>query len=326
MAAHKWYLCMKKFLKPALKILAMILAVCAGLTALSMLPLLRRHAETFTGFAMGSVLTQTFWVGDYASPGEYADQVLQDISGLEEELGSTEEVPALALEIMEATGGAFNPYLGALVKLWNIDGKDGGEPYVPAQAEIDEALQKQELDLGAYGKGAACDAALLALQSENGPKSALINLGGNILTYKSKPWNRPFKVALRDPKGGANDTFGMFKLKGTHFISTTGSYEKYFEQDGVRYHHVLDPETGYPAQRDPGLLSVTVISAGEHAGAAGDMLSTASFVLGYDNARTILETYRCDALFVYADGTVRAAGNVKDYFAIDHPSYHWEGD
>ena len=263
---------------------------------------------TTTDFAMGSVLTQTWWGHDCA------DFVLEGIQQLEQDLLGATEAPELALELMDAAGGAFNPYLGALTKLWDID----GQPYLPTQQEIDEALQKEELDLGAYGKGAACDEANIwniTFLPLNRPRAAVINLGGNIMTYGQKPWWQPFKIALRDPLGGPNDTIGVFTLKGTYFISTSGSYEKYFEQDGIRYHHIFDPETGYPACRDPGLVSVTVITReGEYPGALGDAISTACFVLGYEDSLELLAKYNCDALFVYESGEVRPVGGVMEYY------------
>jgi len=274
-----------------------------------------------SSFAMGSVLTETLWITKWDHLAFLFDPITEQIEILEQELLHAEEAPPLAIEIMEASSGAFNPWLGALTKLWNIDSKDDTPPYMPTQEEINEALQKRELDLGAYGKGAACDAACdRALRCIGGVKAAVINLGGNIVTYGQKPWGQPFKIALRDPKGGPNDTLGMFTLRGTHFISTSGSYEKYFEQDGKRYHHIFDPETGYPAEREPGLISVTVIN--KH-GAVGDALSTACFVLGYRESQEVLLTYGCDAIFIYEDGEVRATGGVRDYFTLTSPSYHW---
>jgi len=267
---------------------------------------------TTTDFVMGSVLTQTYWGGGPAGA------VLRDIEQLELELFNVTEAPPLALEIMEASGGAFNPYLGALAQLWDIDGLG----YVPTGAEIQAAMQEKVLDFGGYGKGAACDIVYHDFHSIRS-RGAVINLGGNIATVGAKSFFQPFRIALRDPKGGPNDTIGMFTLRGTNFISTSGSYEKYFERDGVRYHHIFDPETGYPAERDPGLISVTVISTGPNGGAIGDAISTACFVLGYEDSIELLEKYNCDAIFIYEDGRVRAVGDVKSYFKLEHSSYHW---
>ena len=263
----------------------------------------------YTGFAMGSVLTQIIWEKPrIVRPSAASDRTKEAIERLEADLLSATKAPALALEIMEASGGAFDPWLGAIVKLWNVN----GEPYLPTQEEIEQALERREIDLGAYGKGAACDEALRILRGNC--KAAVVNLGGNILTYGQKPWGKPFQIALRDPKGGPNETVGTFTLQGTHFISTSGSYEKYFEYDGQKYHHIFDPQTGYPAQREPGLVSVTVISSGENGGALGDMLSTACFVLGYEASQALLSEYNCDALFIYEDGDIRPAGRVMDYW------------
>ena len=267
--------------------------------------LLTPQPQAYTGFAMGSVLTQTYWG---KTP---AIHVSAAIGELEKNLLRIDErAPLLALEVMEASGGAYNPYLGALTRLWNIN----DEPYVPTPLEVAQALEEREVDLGAYGKGAACDE-ILNIVTRFGfgfaTRAAVINMGGNILTYGQKPWNQPFKIALRDPLGGPNDTVGVFTLRGTHFISTSGSYEKYFEQDGKRYHHIFDPETGYPACRDPGLVSVTVINDN---GALGDMISTACFVLGYEASLELLVQYNCDALFFYEDGDVRPVGRVMEYY------------
>jgi len=288
-----------------------VVVVFAALAVLYAVP----RPQTATGFAMGSVLTQTYW-------GEGpADAVTSAIHGLEQELTSgIDDVPALAEEIRRASGGAFDPCLGALVKLWNINSK----PYLPTREEIEQALQEHEADLGAYGKGAACDKALHIIAGK--AKAAVLNLGGNILTYGQKPRGKPFKIALRDPKGGPNDTMGVFTLKGTYFISTSGSYEKYFERDGKRYHHIFDPATGYPAEREPGLISVTVVSReGDAPGALGDALSTACFVLGYRESLALLAKYGCDALFIYEDGEVCATGDAKAYFTLDGQAYHWGG-
>ena len=286
--------------KSILFIAISVVAVAAALLAVQSQ---NRPMETYTDFVMGSVLAQTYWKFDKDPWHVPAD----DLRQLEQELLSATEAPELALEIMEASGGAFTPYLGALVKLWNIN----DEPYVPAPLEIALALEKREVDLGAYGKGAACDKAHNRVKAM-AVKAAVINLGGNILTYGQKPWNQPFKIALRNPNGGPNDTIGVFTLRGTNFISTSGSYEKYFERDGVRYHHIFDPETGYPAQRDPGLVSVTVVNDN---GALGDMISTACFVLGHEASLDLLKQYNCDALFIYEDGKIIPVGNITQYWS-----------
>lgn len=309
-------------MKKLLKIFLVALAVCAGLAAaLAAYVFMLPQQQNSTDFVMGSMLTQTIWMRGMELPPQMNSIIHEGMAFLEGELDSAQQPPALALEVMEASGGAFSPYMGAVVSLWNISGKDGAAPRVPAQAEIDQALLQQQVDLGAYGKGAACDAALRLLSGSR-CYGAIINLGGNILTYGRKPLGQPFKIALRDPLGGANETLGLFTLEGTHCISTSGSYEKFFEQDGVRYHHIFDPSTGRPAETG-GLVSVTVITAGENGGALGDMLSTACFVLGREASLPLLEQYGGDALFLYEDGTAYAAGHAKDCFALESAAWRW---
>ncbi|MDR2526092.1 MAG: FAD:protein FMN transferase [Oscillospiraceae bacterium] len=271
----------------------------------------------YADFDMGSVQHVTVWLtaGDLR---KYGAAAILPFSCEQEvrERPLPEELEQLAVD----SGGAFNPYMGALVKLWNIDSTDGSPPRVPAQAEIEAALAVRALDPGAYGKGMACDL-FLEKHTKEHLEGYIYNLGGNILVFGKKPWRQPFKVALRDPKGAQNDILGVFSLPRTNTVATSGSYEKYFEQDGKRYHHIFDPQTGYPAQRDPGLISVTVLSGG---GALGDALSTACFVLGYKAALPLLARYNCDALFIYENGAVRSAGQARRYFKLQSPAYHWE--
>ncbi|MDR1464930.1 MAG: FAD:protein FMN transferase [Oscillospiraceae bacterium] len=330
-------------------ILCLALLAAAGYGSLLAQPTPREAVS----FAMGSELTVTLWISDLPMPpfarrGADARQadILAAVQSLEAALGEAAEAPSEIAEIMRDSGGAYDPYLGALVKRWNIDSKDGSPPRVPADEEIRQALRQRVLDPGSYGKGAACDAALYAIarmrtENHGQPSAAVLNLGGNILTWGAKPWGKPFQIALRDPKCGENDTLGIFTLKGLCFISTSGSYEKFFEQDGKRYHHIFDPATGVPACRDPGLISVTVISGNSGIsvpaedqplgartvsphGATGDALSTACFVLGYQQSLPLLEKFEADAVFIYEDGTVKAAGTARDYFQLTHPDYHWE--
>ncbi|MDR3313418.1 MAG: FAD:protein FMN transferase [Oscillospiraceae bacterium] len=265
---------------------------------------------TQTDFDMGSVRRLTVW--------RSGNLRLAPLPSYEAQAAAQPPPPPVEA-LIAATGGAFDPYIGALVALWNIDSKDGSPPRVPAQAEIDAALQERALDPGAYGKGLACDFVLQALGGDRRIRGGVLDLGGNILTFGSKPFGAPFKVALRDPLGGANDTLGVFTLEGTHFLSTSGSYEKYFTQGGVRYHHIFDPKTGYPAARDPGLCSVTVLS---DSGALGDALSTACFVLGYAQAGGLPWNDR-GALFLYEDGSIKALGDIEQMFTITNEKYHW---
>ncbi|MDR1927395.1 MAG: FAD:protein FMN transferase [Oscillospiraceae bacterium] len=327
-----------------------------------------------SSFAMGSVVEQTVW--GKKENGDLTARIADAIAALEneqlsaraqgsglwrinagealrtEEYGELQDALLLALELARATGGAFSPALGPLIDLWRIDNPDGAAPRLPSQAEIDAALslcdyndiadsdfslaaQGMKLSLGALGKGAACDSALRLLERD-AVDGAVLSVGGNILTYGQKPFWQPFKIALRDPKGAAEESIGLFRLRGTNFISTSGSYEKYFEVDGKRYHHILDGTTGYPAETG-GLIAVTILlkkqgwspgadyarAQNMQPGAVADALSTACFLVGFEDALPLLEAYGCEALFIYEEGIVKATPGARACLELTNEAYHW---
>ncbi len=223
---------------------------------------------------------------------------------------TSDEVAALVGrcdEINEASSGAFDVRLGALADLWDIDGAAKGEAefVLPTEREIETALEnKNTIDLGAAGKGIYLDEVKAALD-EKSVSGAVISAGGSILVYGAKPDGTPFKVGIKDPFGeDASGTFGIIQISGGYFISTSGSYERYIDLDGVRYHHILDPRTGYPAwSQDTGVcpVSVTIIA---NDGFTSDALSTACFVLGPDKGLELAEQYGAEVIYIMNDGTV----------------------
>jgi thiamine biosynthesis lipoprotein len=129
-----------------------------------------------------------------------------------------------------------------------------------------------KLDLGGAAKGMA--AGMMREIAVKNNVSGFLSIGGNMLVVGTKPDQSDFSVGIRDPRGESTDYFATVTLDG-YTMATTGDYERYFEQDGVRYHHVIDPFTGYPSTQD--LISVTVISED---GLLADCLSTAIFLQG----------------------------------------------
>lgn len=199
-------------------------------------------------------------------------------------------VTELSLRIARETDGAFSPAMGALTDLWNVN---GGGP-VPAQEAIAEAKSHADyrtftaaessvaktdpaakLDFGAVGKGYAAQQMVLMLRQSC--DWGLISLGGNVGVFGEKPDGTPFKIGITNPKDTSAPIGYLLIDEG--FVSVSGDYERFFEEDGVRYHHILDPETGYPA--DSGLSSAAVWSRD---GARADALSTALFVMGAQKA------------------------------------------
>lgn len=172
------------------------------------------------------------------------------------------------------------------------------------------------LDLGAVGKGIACDVAQNYLKEQKEVSGAVIAVGGSILLYGSKADGTNWNVAVQNPRGQDGEAMGVLSLSGTTNVSTSGDYEKYFMQDGKRYHHILDPSTGYPA--DSGLISVTVVSDN---GLLSDGLSTACFVLGKEKGEKLLESYGAEGIFIDQNKKVTVTKGLKDKFTILNEEY-----
>lgn len=172
------------------------------------------------------------------------------------------------------------------------------------------------LDLGAVGKGIACDVAQNYLKRQKEVSGAVIAVGGSILLYGSKADGSNWNVAVQNPRGQDGEAMGVLSLSGTTNVSTSGDYEKYFMQDGKRYHHILNPSTGYPA--DSGLISVTVVSDN---GLLSDGLSTACFVLGKEKGQKLLESYGAEGIFIDQNKKVTVTKGLKDKFTILNEEY-----
>lgn len=252
-----------------------------------------------------------------------------------EEIRISESLAAIlssCQQVEKDSDGAFDLTIGDVVELWDIDdyaGQENPEGYqLPKQSAITEALahtgyekvelqenllhlpKDMKLDLGAVGKGVALTNIRQSLGEDSSVEGAVISVGGSILTYGAKPDGSSWKVAIVNPRDTAS-SIGYLDITGDWCISTSGDYERYVEVDGVRYHHILNPKTGYPA--DSGLSAVTVLSKD---GLLSDALSTACFVLGEEKAVKLAEAYDADVLFVDCEGNVTMTEGMKPYF---HP-------
>lgn len=234
----------------------------------------------------------------------------------------------------EISNGKYDITVGALVKLWNI-GTD--EARVPGEAEIENTislvnyenllLDKENLsahltvpgmivDLGSIAKGYAADETAEILK-ESGIKHAIVNLGGNILVLNTRPDGTPWRIGLQDPFTPRGDYMGIVMLEDESLV-TSGTYERYFEQDGKRYHHILNPETGYPEENS--LLSVSIITKNS---IDADGLSTATFLLGLEKGMQFIEGLPdTEAIFITSDKKVYVTSGIsEEKFKITKEEY-----
>lgn len=234
----------------------------------------------------------------------------------------------------EASNGRFDITVGSLVKLWNI-GTDKAKK--PAQALIDQKLNLVNyndleldsinktakllksgmiVDLGAIAKGYAADEVKKIL-TLGGIKSAIINVGGNIMTVGSKPNGEPWSVGVQNPFSNRGDYLGILKLEDKSIVSS-GDYERYFEDDGIKYHHILDPETGYPCDNE--ITGVSIIS---QASIDADALSTTSFLLGISKGLEFINSIDgTEAIFITKDRNIYfTKGICKTSFELKDNSF-----
>ena len=219
-----------------------------------------------------------------------------------------------ALFYADLTNGRFDPTIGGVSSLWNFSGNTPGP--VPDEKEITEALKHvsykdivldssadtvrlsdpcTQLDLGAIAKGYIADQLKKYLIKE-GVTSAIINLGGNVLLVGKKPDGSDFTIGIQKPFAD-NSTYITTVSASDRSLVSSGSYERYFEQNGKMYFHILDSATGYPVETD--LVGVTILS---DESVDGDGLSTTCFILGLDKGMKLIESIPgTEAVFITKD-------------------------
>ncbi len=231
----------------------------------------------------------------------------------------TLEVLQLAQDVSAASHGAFAATLGRLINLW---GFAEGEAQLPALSEIEKALAEigpaaltfqgnkitkssaaLAIDLGGVAKGYAIDRAITVLAA-SGIQHASVNAGGDMRLLGDRA-GAPWRIGIQHPRQ-TGAVLASLKL-ADRAVVTSGDYERFFEQDGVRYHHILDPRSGYPARL---CQSVTVVA--EQA-ALADAVATAAFVLGPELGMVFLrETEGVDGLIVAADGSIEVTPGLQE--------------
>ena len=236
----------------------------------------------------------------------------------------TVKIIGQCIDISDDCGGVFDITIGNVTKLWDFGGNN---QRLPSDDEIKTALgsvgyknvsisgnavrinKGQSLDLGAVGKGFACDK-IKDLLTKGRTKSAVVSVGGSLLIYG----NRTFPIGIVNPDND-KQSMGTLKLRDT-CVSTSGNYEKYFEKDGKRYHHILNATTGYPATSE--FKSVTVVCS---SGLLSDALSTVCYIAGYRKSVDILKEYDAEAVFIFNNNAVKVTDGLADKFTVTDDSY-----
>ena len=234
-----------------------------------------------------------------------------------------------SLELYKSTNGAFDVAIYPVMKAWGFtDGnyqvpdadtlKATLELVDPSLIDYDKetstvSFKKDgvQIDLGGIAKGYT-SSRIMDIYKEKGVTSGLVNLGGNAQVFGTKPDGSLWHVAVQSPDS-EDEYLGVLETKDKAII-TSGGYERYFEKDGVTYHHIIDPSTGYPA--DNGLISVTIVSAD---GTLADGLSTSLFVMGKDKATNYWKAHsdEFDMILLTDDEKLYVSEGIKDSFTSD---------
>lgn len=237
----------------------------------------------------------------------------------------TAQVIAKGLEYSRLSDGAFDITIEPLSSLWDFTAEN---PQVPPEEAIREARERVNyrnvsvegnvvtfaddvttIDLGAIAKGFIADE-IKAYLIEEGVGSAIINLGGNVLCVGARPDETPFRIGIQRPFAERNEVAGALDIEDMSVVSS-GVYERHFIQDGVNYHHLLNPRTGYPYEN--GLVQVTIISRDS---VDGDGLSTTCFALGIEEGSELLESLEDTyGIFMTEDGGTYYTEGAEQFLA-----------
>lgn len=248
-------------------------------------------------------------------------------AGIEAQKINTDTFDVLkrALEISKTSDGAFDITIRPLTALWGFGTKHN---FIPDSIDIKKTLglvdhrelgldeksntaylksKGQAIDLGGIAKGYAADEVKRVLQQYD-IENALINLGGNIVAMGYNQTGTPWRIGIQNPLSNRGQSVGTIAAVNKTVV-TSGSNEQFFIKDGVRYHHIIEPRTGYPA--NTGILSVTAIC---ESSIDADALTTALFIMGADKAISFLEDFNAEAIFIMQNSDIFITKGLADNF------------
>lgn len=235
-----------------------------------------------------------------------------------------------AIYLAEKTEGTFDPTIGPLVNLWDINESKEDRNWIPKEIEIEiakelvdfrniEMLEENtvrlkekgmEIDLGGIVKGFAADEITKILKQEK-VESAILDLGGDLYAYGKKMDNTPWKIGIQNPEIEGRDYMGILSIQDKSIV-TSGNYERYFELNGEVYHHIIDKNTGYPSNNE--LASVTIVS---DKGIDGDSYSTAFYILGIEKSLEMLKDLDgIDGIFITKGKKVHITDGIRENFQL----------
>ena len=324
-------------MKKLSKVFAAVLAglyLCTGCSAQKDLP-----KQTEVGFYLDTVITLTAYVEDAQvlkdalEECERYEQLLSrtvegsDVWRINHAEGETVEVSddtvailQCAKRISELSDGAFDVTIAPVSTLWDFT---SGSAVLPGEETITKAAELVDytkitiegnrvtlpsgmmIDLGGIAKGYIADR-IKAFLEKRGVRHAILSFGGNVVAIGNKPDGSQWTVGIQDIDKGIGTSMLKTRISGGSVV-TSGIYERGFDLDGVRYHHLLSPETGWPVQNE--LASVTIIS---ESSMEGDALSTAAFVLGQEKGLALIEGMKdVEAVFIGRDRAVTGTSGAK---------------
>lgn len=329
---------MKRFL--ALACCVLFLTGCQGKADVSAAP---KEAEAYTAnfFAMDTYMEITAYGANAPEAVAAAEQevnrldALWSISSEEGEIvqlnataqqtvsDETKQLILRSISIHDLTGGAFECTVLPLMELWGFTTQ---VYHVPSDEELQAILPLVDssnievsgnevtllggttIDLGGIAKGYTSNR-IVEILKDYGIKSALVSLGGNVQTLGEKPDGSDWRIAVQDPN--QLDAFAGVVAVADRAVITSGGYERYFEKDGITYHHIIDPETGYPSHS--GIISCTIVSED---GTLADGLSTSLFVMGLEKASEFWRIHQdeFDAILITQDGTMYVTQGIEASF------------
>jgi len=338
------------------KMIAIILSISLilGITGCSKKEITPVSRETF---ALGTIIDFKIYDKDQEKADKVINECIQRIKEIEQKMSTnidssdvmdvnknagkqsvkvsneTMYVAKKSLEYSHLTNGKFNLTVYPLVNLWGIGTENAR---VPSQNEINEAInninyndvvfdetkntiylkkENQGIHLGAIAKGYVGDE-IKKIFIENDIKSAFVNLGGNVMAYETKVDGSKWRIGIQNPLDTRGEYLGVVSVENKSIV-TSGNYERYFEQDGKRYHHILDATIGYPA--DTGIISTSIIT---ESGIDADALSTSIYLIGLDEGRKLIESLDgVEAIFVTKDKEVYTTSGLKDNFELTNEEF-----